>query len=104
MALKRIPIPVDITLAENGTRLEFTWTDGRVTRFAARDLRFGCPCAGCVDEMSGKRTLRLEDVDPGVHAVSYARVGRYAVQVHWSDGHSTGMYTYERLREEPSRD
>ncbi len=97
MALKRIPVPVSIDLEEEGKTVAVTWPGGRVDRFAAFDLRAGCPCAGCVDEISGRRILRPADVDPEVRARSTARIGRYAVQIQWSDGHNTGIYTYEGL-------
>jgi DUF971 family protein len=98
MALKQIPIPVKVDLLEDGRRIEVTWQDGQVTPFAAFDLRAECPCAQCVDEMTGIRTLNRDDVNPEVGATSHGRVGRYALQFQWSDGHSTGIYTYERLR------
>jgi DUF971 family protein len=47
--------------------------------------------------MTGRRILDPGDVDPSVAATACGRVGRYAVQFHWSDGHSTGIYTYEKL-------
>jgi DUF971 family protein len=99
MALKRIPVPVNIDLEDGGKRIIIAWQDGRATEHAAFELRADCPCAGCVDEISGKRTLRREDVDPEVGAVAATQVGRYAVQFQWSDGHTTGIYAYERLRE-----
>ena len=99
MALKRIPIPVKIDLDEGGSRVVVTWQDGRMLAHRAFELRAECPCAGCVDEVTGERTLRRENVDPGVRAVEVGRVGRYALRFQWSDGHNTGIYTYERLRE-----
>ena len=62
-------------------------------------LRQLCPCAGCVDELTGVRTLRPEAVDEGVYPTAIHYVGRYALQFVWSDGHSTGIYTFDRLRE-----
>ena len=43
-------------------------------------------------------------LDPGsfpadVHPLSISQVGRYAIHIQWSDGHSTGIYTFQRLRE-----
>jgi DUF971 family protein len=99
MALKRTPVPVHVDLDEEGRLLALTWQDGKTSRHRAFDLRAGCPCAGCVDEMTGKRTLRPEDVDPGVAAREVGRVGRYALRIRWSDGHDTGIYSYESLRE-----
>jgi DUF971 family protein len=104
MALKRIPAPVRVHLAEDGKQIVIDWQDGLVTEFLAFDLRAECPCAGCVDEMSGRRTLKRGDVDPGIAAVAHGRVGRYALQFQWSDGHTTGIYTYERLRDQSSWD
>jgi DUF971 family protein len=98
MPLKRIPIPTQIALADEGSRVVLTWEDGATTEHLAFDLRVACPCAGCVDELTGIRTLNPEDIDPGVKAVTASRVGRYALAFHWSDGHSSGIYTYEGLR------
>ncbi len=99
MALKRIPVPTGLELDDDGAMVVVTWPEGRVDRLAAFELRAVCPCARCVDEISGKRTLKLVDVDPDVRATAVGRVGRYAVQIRWSDGHDTGIYTYEALYE-----
>lgn len=99
MALKRIPVPLSMNLEDGGKRIIITWQDGRTTEHAAFELRAECPCAGCVDEVSGKRILLRENVDPEVGAVTATQVGRYAVQFQWSDNHATGIYSYERLRE-----
>jgi len=99
VALKRTPIPVDIQLEDEGRTIRILWEGGRQGTFGAFDLRAECPCALCVDELTGKRTLRREDVDPKVAATSVERVGRYALQFAWSDGHTTGIYSYKRLIE-----
>lgn len=83
---------------EDGTRLRISWKDGCVSEYVPRGLRLACPCAGCVDEMSGVRTLAPDAVDEGVYPTAIHYVGRYALQFVWSDGHSTGIYTYEYLR------
>jgi DUF971 family protein len=97
MALARTPIPLRIDLEDGGVRIAVAWPGDRITRFDAFALRAECPCAGCVDEMTGRRTLRVEDLDPGVRAVDYGWIGRYAVRFVWSDGHDTGLFTFERL-------
>jgi DUF971 family protein len=91
--------PVEIGPTEDEARLRITWKDGRVSEFVPRELRLLCPCAGCVDEMTGVRTLKRDMVDEGVYPTAIHYVGRYALQFVWSDGHSTGIYTYEYLRE-----
>lgn len=98
MTLKRIPVPTRIDLEDDGRRIVLVWPDGRTTEHAAFDLRAGCPCALCVDEVTGVRILDRSGVDPEVRAESANRIGRYAVQFRWSDGHSTGIYAYERLQ------
>jgi DUF971 family protein len=63
------------------------------------ELRFYCPCAGCVDEHTGERTIKREQVQAGIRPTGVQLVGRYAVQINWSDRHNTGMYHYDRLFE-----
>ena len=91
-------MPEDIGPTEDGTRLRIRWRDGVVTEHVPRQLRLRCPCAGCVDEMTGERMLTPAMVAPGVHPREIHYVGRYALQFHWSDGHSTGIYPFEYLR------
>ncbi len=99
MALKRVPIPTGLDIDDDGATVAVIWPGNRIDRLAAFELRAVCPCARCVDEITGKRTLKLVDVDPDVRAVAVGRVGRYALQIRWSDGHDTGIYTYEDLFE-----
>ena len=74
------------------------WDDqGHPGFFPARTLRLACPCAACVEEMSGRPLLNPERVPPDVRPASLALVGTYGLRVHWSDGHHTGIYTFERL-------
>tara|TARA_B110000263_G_C15228387_1_gene473361 strand:- start:327 stop:500 length:174 start_codon:yes stop_codon:yes gene_type:complete len=48
--------------------------------------------------MTGIRTLLPEHIDDSVYPTAIHYVGRYAIQLVWSDGHSTGIYTFEYLR------
>jgi DUF971 family protein len=91
--------PLTIGPTEDGARLRIEWGDGGTSEYWPRDLRLLCPCAGCVDELTGVRTLRPEAIADGVHPVAIHYVGRYALQFFWSDGHSTGIYTFEYLRQ-----
>lgn len=90
--------PAEIGPTEDGSRLRIEWKDGVTSEYVPRYLRLLCPCAGCVDEMSGVRTLTPEMIDEGVYPTAIHYVGRYAIQCVWSDGHSTGFYTFEYLR------
>jgi ATP-binding protein involved in chromosome partitioning len=90
--------PAQIGPTEDGTRLRIEWADGVVSQYEPRELRLLCPCAACVDEMTGVRTLDPRTIDEGVYPTAIHYVGRYALQFMWSDGHSTGIYTFEYLR------
>ena len=70
---------------------------GHTALYPARALRLACPCAACVDEMSGRALLDPASVATDVRPVSVALVGAYGLKVRWSDGHDTGIYTFERL-------
>ena len=74
------------------------WEDAHRSPFPHRYLRLRCPCAKCVDEMSGKRTLDPDTVPQDVKAVDQMPVGKYGVQFLWSDTHYTGIYTFKVLR------
>ena len=79
------------------TEMVLAWNTGERFTIPFLELRFLCPCAACVDENSGKRTLKKESLKPDVKPKDVQLVGRYAVQITWSDGHNTGMYHYENL-------
>jgi len=74
------------------------WTDGKTSQVAARQLRLDCPCAACIDEWTGAKLLDPATVAADVRPVAMEPVGNYAVQIRWSDGHETGLYTWRQLR------
>jgi DUF971 family protein len=90
--------PLEIEPSADGARLVIRWKDGVDAEYEPRLLRQRCPCAGCVDEMTGIRTLSPDDVPEGVYPQQIQYVGRYALQFFWSDGHSTGIYPFRYLR------
>jgi ATP-binding protein involved in chromosome partitioning len=83
--------------SENEVRI--LWKDGHESIYTGYALRVGCRCAICIDEISGNKRLREESISTDVRPLSIDPVGRYAIRFHWSDGHSTGIYTFEQLRE-----
>ena len=93
----QLPTPREIR-KQAGKILRITWTDGHGSEFTAHDLRGRCPCAMCVDEMSGQRRVGAPDVSPTVEMLEVSLVGNYAVHVNWSDGHRTGIYSFDYLR------
>lgn len=94
----RMPTPTEMSSVTDKTFL-VTWSDGHHSRHSWLQLRVHCPCAACVGEWRYRPpTLRAEDVQPGIRAMSVAKVGAYALRFVWSDGHDTGIYTYNSLR------
>ena len=79
-------------------QLVIKWSDGKESTHNAFDLRVNCPCAMCVQEMTGQRVLDPNSVPKDVWPQSLSPVGRYAINFQWSDGHSSGIYTFELLR------
>jgi len=80
-------------------RLAITWADGVESAYDVRELRLACGCAQCVDEWSGAGRLDPAAVPEDVHPLRIEPVGRYAIQIAWSDGHASGIYPFRRLRE-----
>ncbi len=78
--------------------LSVLWEDGRCDDFDVRDLRLACPCALCVEEMSGRPVLDPQSVLPDVAPQTISSAGNYAIIFRWNDGHSTGIYTFKHLR------
>ena len=90
------PEPVEIKLTKEEVHIQ--WSDKHQSIYAAFNLRFACHCAQCVDETTGKLLLTEARIRPDVHALSFEKIGNYAIRFRWSDGHSSGLYTYEHLR------
>ena len=88
--------PTDLALDDSGA-LKIRWDDGGESRFESRWLRARCPCAECVEEWSGKRVVGEEQVKPDVRPRGMEQVGNYAIRLDWSDGHSTGIYSWDYL-------
>lgn len=86
-------------IGQQGPRtLAITWADGHASVYDVRALRLACGCAECVDEWSGEPRLAEDAVPAGVRPLRIQPVGRYAIQIDWSDGHATGIYPFRRLR------
>ncbi|MCP5067824.1 MAG: DUF971 domain-containing protein [bacterium] len=80
------------------SELRIEWADGVVHLFQVRPLRLACGCAACIDEWTGEQRLDPASVPDDVHPLRIESVGRYALQIEWSDGHDSGIYPFRRLR------
>ena len=81
------------------THLRISWADEKVCDYDAARLRRACPCAQCVNEWTGERTLKPEVIPDEVEIKDVSIVGRYALNFRWSDGHETGIYSFQYLRD-----
>jgi ATP-binding protein involved in chromosome partitioning len=88
--------PEEIKVAEG--HVEIRWADGHVSSLPFRALRQACPCALCIDEWTGERRTDPNRVLMSVRPLDIRRVGRYGIQLSWSDLHGSGIYTYDYLR------
>lgn len=88
--------PVEVRNDRDNGRVLITWEDGDRTQYPFDALRNACPCAGCRGHSPG-------EVEPpkvvGVALLRIAEVGSYALRFDWSDGHTTGIYTWPYLRQ-----
>ncbi len=87
---------------EGDDRLLIEWNDGHHGVVAWRHLREQCPCAGCREERLQPpdpfRILKPSELTP-LKPVAFEPVGHYAYRIVWSDGHDSGLFTLEHLRE-----
>jgi DUF971 family protein len=92
-----------------GAGVDITWSDGHTSHYDFPYLRDECPCATCNDERVKKSSFAaagpasaaaavLPMFKPKVSARSANAVGNYAIQITFSDGHATGIYSYDHLR------
>jgi DUF971 family protein len=85
------------TITHDHENLHIKWKDGKECSYNLLMLRKYCPCAECrgghdVD------SVRTTDSIERIEFVSYRKIGRYAIQIVWSDRHDLGMYAFEDLR------
>ncbi len=85
--------------------MEIAWKEGETGRVALSHLRRHCPCAPCVEgrekqaEDSGLHMITAAEMGATDEVLAVHPVGRYAIQIRWNDGHDTGIYTYDYLRQ-----
>lgn len=90
------PWPIELQLVDERRTLQVTWDDNRRDSIEAEYLRVESPSAEVQGHLPhektiipGKKNVMIQDVVP---------VGTYAVRLVFSDGHSTGIYTWPYLR------
>ncbi len=91
-----------------GTGVEIDWRDGHRSAWTFAWLRDACPCATCHEEREAegrppgvakaKPATLLPLYEPPARPVEVTPVGKYALRFEWSDGHESGIYSWEYLR------
>ena len=106
MAITTPIAPKAIKLDAGDGTMTVQWSDGHWSAFPYQYLRDRCPCASCSGKSPAPHAEPTPNPSPfpmfGVKALKPTRaelVGRYALQIFWNDGHSTGIYSFDHLRE-----
>lgn len=102
------PVPISIVRRETESSrpaaIEITWSDGAKASYTARLLRDACPCATCREQRAAAQpkpllpVLAPQEMSP-LAVIGMKPVGQYAYSIEFSDGHSSGIYTLDYLRE-----
>ncbi len=94
---RNTPTPVEIKLHQKSRFMEISYSDGQRFELPFEFLRVYSPSAEVRGHGPGQETLQIGKRE--VTIVTLDPVGAYAVQPHFSDGHSTGIYSWDYLYE-----
>jgi ATP-binding protein involved in chromosome partitioning len=90
-------LPLEIVgLGKRDVRI--VWDEGVEDTWAARELRLKCVCALCQSEVTGERLLQDAKVPEDITITAMQLVGNYGLAIHFSDGHTTGIYRLRQLK------
>lgn len=93
-----MPMPLEI-IGLGKQEVRFVWEEGGDEDvWSTRELRQKCTCANCVSEATGERILDPKTVPEDITVSNMHLVGNYGVGIHFSDGHTTGIYRFKALR------
>jgi len=91
-----MPMPEEIVGLQKPNVL-LKWNDDEEDTWSARDLRIRCTCALCQSEVTGERLLDPTSIPDELIVTHMELVGNYGLAIHFSDGHSTGIYRFRQL-------
>jgi len=77
------------------------WQDGHASHYGLKYLRDRCPCAACAARPAPATEAPSPFVmfQPALRISSVEPIGAYALRINFNDGHNTGLYSFEHLRE-----
>lgn len=85
---------------EDGLRVVLTWEDNTTTELNAARIRAACQCATCREPQGAAKVAALLDTPDQIVIAEAKLVGGYAVNfIFGPDGHGTGIYSFDALRE-----
>jgi DUF971 family protein len=91
-----------VDLQPIGNELALKWDDGSEDFIPLEKLRRACPCAGCQGEVDVLGQLHKgpeRALTPAAFELRRIdRVGGYAIQPLWGDGHSSGLFSFDYLK------
>jgi DUF971 family protein len=100
--------PKDVKVqVSTGAGVDIVWSDDHRSHYDFPFLREECPCATCNDQRAKKQSAPvpgggsgsvLPIYKPKITARAAKPLGNYALQFDFSDGHSSGIYSYDHLR------
>lgn len=90
--------PTNIRALRDPAALELHWPGGNIASLPYLLIRENCPCAACVDEITGVRILDPATIPADIRPQQMSFAGNYALKITWSDGHDTGLFTWDSLR------
>ncbi len=89
-------VPTEVHLREAEGRLNITWSDGSTSEYSLAYLRGWCPCAGCQGHFQNEMTFVT---DASTTLTNVEPIGGYAMRPVWADGHKSGIFSFQYLRE-----
>ena len=94
---KDTPIPTEILLHQQSRRLEIAFSDGARYELSFEFLRVHSPSAEVRGHGPGQEVLQTGKREVDIRSLE--QVGNYAVQPAFSDGHDTGIYSWDYLHD-----
>ena len=104
-----IPVSID---RDGDATIAIRWSDGSQSTWTAAQLRTACPCASCREKRRGEQEQKttkptslpvLSAAEAKPLSIEAMRpVGNYAYSIAFSDGHSSGVFLFEMLRNPPN--
>lgn len=92
---KDTPYPTEIKLHQKSKILDITFSDGKTFQFPCEFLRVYSPSAEVSGHGPGQEVLQTGKKMVGI--VKIEPVGNYAIQLNFTDGHNTGLYSWDLL-------